>query len=64
MPLSILFWVIYLLALLVGYWTNYEAGQPWGRRAGGWGVLWLLVGILGWSVFGPSSLAGSDEIPF
>ena len=54
MPLGILFWVVYVIAILFGVWSNYEAGQPlWVKRAGAYGVLWLLVGILGWSVFGP-----------
>ena len=53
MPLQMLFWVIYILALLVSAWAYYEPGQPaWFRRAGGGFVLWLLVGILGWRVFG------------
>lgn len=55
MPLSILFWVIYLISLLVGGWGYYEPAQPtWFRRAGGYFILWILVGILGWSVFGPA----------
>ena len=55
MPLGILFWVIYLLSLVVGLWGYYEpAPSPWFRRAGGYVVLWILVGILGWSVFGPA----------
>jgi hypothetical protein len=54
MPLGILFWTIYVIAILFGIWSNYEAGQPlWVKRAGAYGVLWLLVGFLGWSVFGP-----------
>lgn len=53
MPLGILFWVLYLLAIVIGWWSN--AGQPdWPRRAGFYGILWLLVGILGWAVFGPA----------
>ena len=53
MPIGILFWVIYVIAILFGVWSNYEAGQPvWVRRAGAYGVLWLLVGILGYAVFG------------
>ena len=54
MPLSILFWVIYVICILFGVWSNYDAGQPlWYRRAGAYLVLWLLVGVLGWEVFGP-----------
>jgi hypothetical protein len=55
MPLNILFWVIYIVALLAAFWSYYEPGQPaWFRRAGGYTVLWVLVGILGWRVFGPA----------
>jgi hypothetical protein len=53
MPLSYLFWVIYILSLLVGVWGYYEpAPAPWFRRAGGYVILWVLVGMLGWHVFG------------
>lgn len=57
MPLQLFFWVIYIVAILFGVWSNYEAtpaGQPvtWYRRAGAYLVLWLLVGVLGWQVFG------------
>lgn len=54
MPLGILFWVVYVIAILFGVWSNYEAAQPlWYRRAGAYLILWLLVGVLGWEVFGP-----------
>jgi len=53
MPLNYLFWMIYILALLFAWWGYYEPAQPnWYRRAGGYTVLWLLVGILGYRVFG------------
>ena len=53
MPLQYLFWMIYVVACLFGLWLNYEAGQPlWPRRAGSFVVLWILVGILGYRVFG------------
>jgi hypothetical protein len=55
MPLNVLFWVIYIFALLFSWWGYYEAGNTvWIRRAGGYTVLWVLVGILGWRVFGPA----------
>jgi hypothetical protein len=54
MPLNILFWVIYLLALLVSWWGYYTPGQPWFRPFGGALAIWVLVGILGWRVFGPA----------
>ena len=54
MPLSILFWVIYIVALVFSIWASYDGQPNWPRRAGGSFVLWLLIGILGWSVFGPA----------
>lgn len=54
MPLGILFWVVYVIAILFGFWSNYEPAQPlWYRKAGAYLVLWLLVGMLGWATFGP-----------
>ena len=54
MPLGILFWVIYLFCLLFSAWVCYEPNAPWFKKAGGYFVLWLLIGILGWQVFGPA----------
>jgi hypothetical protein len=55
MPLSVLFWVIYILALLFSWWGYYVPNDPgWFRRAGGMTVIWVLVGILGYRVFGPA----------
>jgi len=53
MPLGLFFWVLYVVAIVLGFWSNYEAGQPlWYRRAGAYLMLWILVGILGWATFG------------
>ena len=54
MPLGILFWVIYVVAIIFGLWSNYNPAQPlWYRTAGAYAILWVLVGILGWHAFGP-----------
>ena len=54
MPLSIWFWVIYVIAILLGGWSSYDSTQPlWYRRTGAYAILWLLVGLLGYGVFGP-----------
>jgi hypothetical protein len=54
MPLSILFWVIYVVAILFSFWAYYTPGQPFQLRPfGSQLVLWILVGVLGWEVFGP-----------
>jgi hypothetical protein len=48
-----LFWLIYILSILFALWANYEsANTVWIRRFGGYTVLWVLVGILGYKVFG------------
>ena len=53
MPLGIFFWVVYVVAIIFGFWSSYDAAQPqWYRRAGAYAILWLLVGILGWATFG------------
>lgn len=55
MPLGILFWVIYVVAIVFGVWSNYEAGQPWFKRAG-LGSLWAGGQALGF--FGSSAGTG------
>ena len=53
MSLQLLFWMIYIIALVFGLWSNYTPAEPfWYRRSGAYLVLWVLVGILGWEVFG------------
>lgn len=53
MPISYLFWGIYIFAILFSLWAYYEPAQPlWYRRASGVIILWILVGILGYRVFG------------
>jgi hypothetical protein len=53
MPLGILFWAVFILiGCFGGFWLYYD-GQPlWGRRFSGYIVLLILVGILGYRVFG------------
>jgi hypothetical protein len=53
MPLQMLFWAIYILAILFAWWGFYVPNDAlWSRRAGGYTVLWVLVGLLGYEVFG------------
>lgn len=48
MTLGLLFWVLYVISIAVGGW--YWRAQPWFPFGG---IFWVLVGILGWAVFGP-----------
>jgi hypothetical protein len=53
MTLSVLFWVLYIVALVFGVWSGYTPGQPYPfQRWGGSLLIFILLGILGWRVFG------------
>lgn len=54
MSIALLFWVIMLIWLLFGLRTNWPVAgtAPWGL--GGHIVLWVLLALLGWKVFGPA----------
>jgi len=53
---GLLFWVLMLVWLIFGLWSNWQAS---GGTALGYGLLggnillFLLLGVLGWKVFGP-----------
>lgn len=53
MPLGVLFWVLYVVSIIAGFWGAYDNQPLWYRRFSGYIVLWILVGILGWHAFGP-----------
>lgn len=53
MPLAILFWVLMLIWLFFGIRADYVPGQPYPFYRGvGYGLMFVLFGILGWAVFG------------
>ena len=53
MPISILFWVLMLFWLMFGLYREYIPGQPYPFIRGvGHVLLFVLIGILGWQVFG------------
>jgi hypothetical protein len=52
MPLSFIFWLIYLLALIFSVWGYYPFTSTNYRPFGGSLLLFILIGILGWRVFG------------
>jgi hypothetical protein len=49
MNLSLLFWIVYLVALIFSLYSNRAALPGW---AGGSLIQFLLIGILGCGVFG------------
>jgi hypothetical protein len=52
MPLGYWFWGIYVAAILLGLWANYEATPIGYRRVGAYFFVWLLLGLLGYRIFG------------
>lgn len=54
MSIALLFWIIVLLWFLFGLWQGWPAPgtKPWGIS--GHIVLFLLLVLLGWKVFGPA----------
>ena len=53
MTLAVWFWLFYVLSLIFGIWREYVPGAPYPFIRGGWYVvLYLMLGCLGWKVFG------------
>jgi hypothetical protein len=52
MPLAIWFWVFFVIAILFYNWISYDASKPWFRWGGGGLLIFILIGILGFAVFG------------
>lgn len=51
MTLQLLYWILLLLWLVFGLWSNPPSAGNW-RPAGGSVLLFLLFLIIGWAVFG------------
>jgi hypothetical protein len=52
MPVSVLFWILWVLALILGFgWTLRTANGNY-VGAGGSLLYLVLLGLLGWQVFG------------
>ncbi len=53
MSIGLLFWILMIIGLFFGGWLNYPFNTN-GRGFGGFLVLWVLLALLGWQVFGPA----------
>lgn len=51
MSIGLLFWIIMVVWLLFGAYTNRATLGAW---AGSGLMLWVLLALLGWRVFGPA----------
>lgn len=53
MPIRLLFWILYLIAIVFGFWIGYVPGQPYPfNRWGGNLMIYILIAIIGWKLFG------------
>lgn len=52
MSIALLFWVCYLVSLILTLWTDWPVAPGALRPAGGRLLGLLLLGLLGWQVFG------------
>lgn len=48
MSFALAYWVLMLVSLVGGTWSQW----PPGRMAAAWWMTWLLLLLLGWSVYG------------
>lgn len=51
MAAGLWFWLIYVICVLFGVWVDWPADRNY-RPLGGKLVLFVLLGLLGWAVFG------------
>lgn len=47
------FWIFYVICIVFTGWTYYPYEGSWYRPFGGVLVMYILIGLLGWGVFGP-----------
>lgn len=52
MTLQVWFWIFMVIGLVFGTWINYDPQRPWFRWGGGHLLIFILLAILGWQVFG------------
>jgi hypothetical protein len=52
MSLSLLFWVLMIVSFLFGLWSNLPLGPGGMKPVGTTLLIFVLLAILGWAVFG------------
>lgn len=53
MSFSLCYWILMLIWLIFGLWSNWPATSASVRPLGGTALLFILLVLLGWQVFGP-----------
>jgi hypothetical protein len=54
MDIGLLFWVIMIITLIFGLWSNWPVGPGGIKPLGSTLLVFILLAILGWKVFGPA----------
>jgi hypothetical protein len=52
MGLGLIFWILMLLWLVFGIWSNWAAGTPSIKAFGGDLLAFILFLVIGWKIFG------------
>jgi len=47
--IGLLFWIIMIIGLIFGFYTNRASPMPWVSNSL---IIWILLALLGWAVFG------------
>jgi hypothetical protein len=55
MPLQYWFWVFFVIGFFFCNWATYDPAKPWFRWGGGNLLFFILIGILGYQVFGSAA---------
>jgi len=50
MTIGTMFWILMIVWLVFGFWSNWPVTNS--RAIGGHFLIWLLLFLLGWQVFG------------
>jgi hypothetical protein len=53
MSAGLWFWLLYVICLVFGLWAVWPNDRAQIRPLGGQLVIFILLGLLGWGVFGP-----------
>ncbi len=51
LSIGVVYWIIMLLLLFFGFWSNWTPAPNY-RGFGGHMILWFLLFLIGWEIFG------------
>lgn len=54
MSIALLFWILMILWFLFGIWSSWPLSASNGKTVAGNLLLFVVIALLGWQVFGPA----------